>query len=257
MTKTVRTKTSTHDENRLPQDLQYLKLSAFLQEYDAAAKQAAKHQWSHVHYLAQLTEAEVAMRRDRSIQRRIKLARFPVLKTLDQFDWNWPRKINRLQVQDLFRLSFLEQKANVIFLGGVGLGKTHLSIALAYQACLKGHSVLFASAIDIINTLDAAQNAGRFKAELRKYIKPSVLLIDELGYLPIDRKGADLLFQVISQRYERGSVILTTNKPFKKWPETFNNDSTLTSAVLDRLLHHAETVTIQGHSYRMKDKIEQ
>jgi DNA replication protein DnaC len=251
------TKPSASDENRLRQHLEYLKLSAFQQGYGDAARQAAQHQWSHIHYLAQLTEAEVNLRSDRSIQRRIKLARFPVIKTLDDFDWNWPKKINRLHVQDLFRLSFTEKNANVIFLGGVGLGKTHLSTALAYQACLKGHSVLFASAIDIINNLAAAQSAMRFKAELRKYLKPSILLIDELGYLPVDKKGADLLFQVISQRYERGSIILTTNKQFKKWPDIFNNDSTLTSAVLDRLLHHAETVLIEGKSYRMKDKIEE
>lgn len=245
------------DETRLRQHLEYLKLPAFLDHYDNVARQAAQHQWSHPHYLDQLAEAEVNQRRDRSIQRRIRLARFPVVKTLDDFDWDWPKKINRLQVQDLFRLSFTEQKANVIFLGGVGLGKTHLSTALAYQACLRGHSVLFASAIDIINTLAAAQTAARFKAELRKYLKPSILLIDELGYLPVDKKGADLLFQVISKRYESGSIILTTNKQFKKWPEIFNNDSTLTSAVLDRLLHHAETVVIEGKSYRMKDKIEE
>lgn len=254
---TNRKKASTDDETRLRQQLQYLKLSSFLQHYDATANQAAQRQWTHTHYLAQLTEAEVNLRRDRSIQRRIKLARFPVLKTLDDFDWNWPSKINRLQVQNIFRLNFIEQKANVIFLGGVGLGKTHLSTALAYQACLKGHSVLFASAIDIINTLAAAQSAGRFKADLKKYLKPSILLIDELGYLPVDKKGADLLFQVISQRYERGSIILTTNKQFKKWPEIFSNDATLTSAVLDRLLHHAETAFIEGKSYRMKGKIDE
>lgn len=254
--KTVRPSASTHDENRLHANLQYLKLSSFLQEYGAAAKQAVAHQWSHIHYLDQLVEAEVGARHDRSIQRRIKLARFPVLKTLDGFDWNWPKKINRLQVQDLFRLTFVEHKANVIFLGGVGLGKTHLSTALAYQACLKGHCVLFASAIDIINTLNAAQSTGRFKADLRKYLKPSILVIDELGYLPIDKNGADILFQVISKRYEHGSIILTTNKRFKKWPEIFNNDTTLTSAVLDRLLHHAETVLIEGPSYRMKGKVD-
>jgi DNA replication protein DnaC len=254
--RTNRTKPSKVDEDRLRQQLQYLKLPSFLLEYDEAAKKALEQQWTHVHYLAQLADAEVKLRRDRSIQRRIKLARFPVLKTLDEFDWDWPKKINRLQVQDLFRLKFVEQNANVIFLAGVGLGKTHLSTALAYQACLKGHSVLFASAIDIINTLAAAQSAGRFKADLGKYLKPSILVIDELGYLPIDRKGADLLFQVISKRYERGSIILTTNKQFKKWPEIFSNDATLTSAVLDRLLHHAETVLIDGDSYRMKGKID-
>ena len=245
------------DQNRIHNHLQYLRLSSFLQQYEATAQHAAQQHWNYVQYLAELCETEVNLRRDLSVQRRIKLARFPVLKTLDDFDWNWPRKINRMQVQDLFRLSFMDTKSNVIFLGGVGLGKTHLSTALAYQACLKGYSVLFAPAIDIINTLTAAQSAGRFKKEIKKYLKPALLFIDELGYLPVDRKGADLLFQVISHRYERGSIILTTNKQFKKWPEIFNNDSTLTSAVLDRLLHHAETVVIEGKSYRMKDQIEE
>ena len=117
------------------------------------------------------------------------------------------------------------------------------------------HSVLFVSAIDIINTLTAAQNAGRFNAEMKKYVKPALLIIDESGYLPVDRNGADLLFTVISKRYEKTPIVLTTNKPFKKWPEIFNNDSTLTSAAWDRLLHHAEVSVIEGKSYRMKDRI--
>ena len=255
--KTSKKKTTLADEDRLRQHLQFLKLTSYLEQYEITAQHAAKEHWSHIQYLAELAETEVNLRRDRSIQRRIKLARFPVLKTLDDFQWDWPKKINRLQVQNLFRLNFLEQKANIIFVGGVGLGKTHLSTALAYQACLKGHSALFASAIDIINTLSAAQNVGRLKLEMKKYLKPAILFIDELGYLPVDKKGADLLFQVISQRYEKGSIILTTNKAFKKWPEIFNNDSTLTSAVLDRLLHHAETIKIEGPSYRMKDQIQE
>ena len=166
------------------------------------------------------------------------------------------RKINRLQVQNLFRLKFVEDKANVIILGGVGLGKTHLATALGHAACLKGHSVLFATAVDVINTLAAAQNAGRLKRELNKYLKPTLIILDEIGYLPIDKTGADLLFQIISKRYEHGAIVLTSNRVFKKWPEIFNNDSTLTSALLDRLLHHAETVLIEGKSYRMKDQIE-
>ena len=251
-----KTNRKTHEDERLREELGYLKLTSIPQNYLPLAEQAATEQWSHLHYLSRLIEAEAGLRQDRSIQRRIRMARFPVIKTLEEFEWNWPKKINRLQVQDLFRLQFIEQKANIIFVGGVGLGKSHLSSALGYAACLKAHSVLFASAIDIINTLAAAQSTGRLKAELKKYLRPAILLIDELGYLPIDKKGADLLFQVISQRYEHGSIILTTNKPFKKWPEIFNNDSTLTSAVLDRLLHHAQTITIEGPSYRMKDQIE-
>jgi len=186
---------------------------------------------------------------------RVQAAHFPVIKTLEQFHWDWPKKINRLQVQNLFRLQFLEQHANAIFLGTVGLGKTHLATALGYAACLEGHSVLFANAINVINQLSAAQTTGRLKSELRKYLRPRLLILDEIGYLPIDQHGADLLFQVISQRYERGSIVLTTNKPFKQWATIFNNDGTLASAVLDRLLHHAETVVIEGPSFRMKDHL--
>ncbi len=245
------------EEKDLNEYLQTLKLQSFYDNYSKVAEMAAKNQWSYPQYLLQLAESELLLRNQRSIERRIKAARFPVVKTLEGFDWTWPKKINRLQVQDLFRLAFVEQKSNIIFLGGVGLGKTHLCSALAYQACLKGYTVLYASAIDIVNTLSAAANCGDLKRELKNYVKPDILFMDELGYLPVDKKGADLLFQVISQRYEKGPIILTTNKPFKKWPEIFNNDSTLTSAVLDRLLHHAETVVIDGKSYRMKDQIEE
>ena len=127
---------------------------------------------------------------------------------------------------------------------------------MGYTACLQGYAVLFASAIDVINTLAAAKNADRLKAELKKYTKPALLILDELGYLPIDKLGADLLFQVISLRYEHGAIVITSNRAFKDWPKIFNNDSTLTAAILDRLLHHAETIIIEGKSFRMKDQID-
>lgn len=247
---------NTTSDDPLLRHLAYLKLTFTQEHFEALAQQAGKKQQSHVHYLNSLMEGEVLLRQERAVQRRIKLARFPVIKTLEQFNWTWPKKINQLQIQNLFRLKWLEDQGNVIFLGGVGLGKTHLSTALGYTACLKGHNVLFATAIDIINTLSAAQRTGRLKIEMKKYLKPSLLCIDELGYLPLDKTGADLLFQIISHRYEKGSIVLTTNRAFKHWPEIFNNDSTITSAVLDRLLHHAETVVIEGQSYRMKDQIE-
>jgi DNA replication protein DnaC len=240
----------------LDQNLKYLKLSFMKDQYQHLAAQASKKHWPHVNYLEKLADGEAALRRDRSMQRRIRMARFPVIKTLDQFDWTWPKKINRLQVQNIFRMQLIKDKSNVIFLGGVGLGKTHLGSALGYVACLKGETVLFATAVDVINTLAAAQKAGRMKQELKKYTRPALLILDELGFLPIDKTGSDLLFQVISGRYEQGALVITTNKAFKDWPEIFNNDSTLTSAVLDRLLHHAETVLIEGKSYRMKDQIE-
>ena len=158
------------------------------------------------------------------------------------------KKINREQIQNLFRLTFLQEHGNVILLGGVGLGKTHLATALGYAACLEGQPVLFTTAVDMINTLSAAQAEHRLKAELKRYTSPRLLVLDEVGYLPIDKQGADLLFQVISARYECGSIVLTTNKPFKQWPTIFNNDSVLTAAVLDRLLHHAIPVIIEGSS---------
>lgn len=240
----------------LRMQLASLNLTFILEHYEPLATEAAEKQCSHVGYLARLIEGEAHRREDRSIARRVSLARFPVIKTLDQFQWSWPKKINRLQIQNLFRLSFIEGKANVIFLSNVGLGKTHLSIALGHTACLRGYSVLFTTAVEIINTLAAAQAHGGLKREMRKYLRPRLLLIDELGYLPIDKQGADLLFQIISQRYERGATVITTNRVYQRWPEIFNNDSTLTSALLDRLLHHAETVLIEGKSFRMKDQIE-
>jgi DNA replication protein DnaC len=235
--------------------LSYLKLPYIRENHEAGARIAAEKQWTHLHYLAEMIRGEANLRKDRTIKRRIRAARFPVVKTLEMFNWSWPKKINRAQVQNLFHLSFIKDKSNVVFIGGVGLGKTHLATALGYQACLKGHTVLFASAIDTINNLASSQKTGRLKQELKKYLKPSLLILDELGYLPIDKNGSDLLFQVISQRYEQGSIAITTNRVFKDWPQIFNDDTTLTSALLDRLLHHTEAIVVEGKSYRMKDVV--
>jgi DNA replication protein DnaC len=250
------TQASTTPLSDVEQHLTYLKLSFIAAQYAELAKQAVQKEWSHVDYLARLLEGEADLRRDRATKSRIRLARFPVIKTVEQFRWDWPTRMNRLQVQNHFHLQFIKDKANLIFLGGVGLGKTHLATALGYAACLQGYSVLFASAIEVINTLAAARSAGRLKPELKKYTKPALLILDELGYLPIDKAGADLLFQVISLRYEQGAIVITSNRAFKEWPKIFNNDSTLTSAILDRLLHHADTVIIEGKSFRMKDQLE-
>jgi len=244
------TSTSLNDQ------LAYLKLIYMRDNYEPISKIATAKQWTHVNYLAELVKAEVDLRSDRAIKRRIGAARFAQIKTLEQFKWTWPKKIDRMAVQNLFRLNFVHDKSNVIFLGGVGLGKTHLATALGYQACLSGHSVLFTTAVDAVNNLVAAQVAGRLKKDLEKYHKPALLILDELGYLPIDKIGADMLFQIISRRYEQGSVIITCNRAFKDWAEIFNNDSTLTSALLDRLLHHTETIVVEGKSYRMREVIE-
>lgn len=240
----------------LTEILRSLSLTTMSQHYDDLAREAAREGISHVDYLRRLAEAEAAARYERSVMRRIRSAHLPMIKTLEQFDWSWPKKINRAQVQDLFRLRFIDHGANVVFIAGVGLGKTHLAVALAHSACLNNVPTLFAPAVEIVNALSAAQATNALSKSLKAYVVPRLLVIDELGYLPMDKHGADLLFQVISARYERAATIITTNTVYKQWTRIFNNDATLTTAILDRLVHHCETVTIEGKSYRMKDKTE-
>jgi len=198
--------------------LTYHKLPFIAAQYAELAKQAAQKEWSHVDYLARLMEGEADLRRDRATKSRIRLARFPVITTLDQFRGDWPTRLNRLPVQHHCHLEFIKANANLIFLGGVGLGKTHLATALGDAACLQGYSVLFASALDVINTLAGAKNAGHLKAALKKYTKPALLSLDELGYLPIDKAGADLLFQVISLRSAQGAISRIFPPPFSWIP---------------------------------------
>lgn len=240
----------------LDEQLLFLGLPFIKENNKALAQHATAEKIPYLDFLARLIDGEAQAKIDRSRARRIKLARFPFIKTLDQFNWQWPTTIDQVVVKDLFRLDFIRNKANAIFLGGVGLGKTHLSIAIGHHACLSGHSVLFAQAIDVVNSLLAAHAATKLKQELRRFQSPDLLILDELGYLPIDKRGTDLLFQVISERYEQGSIIITSNKAYKKWPEIFNNDSTVTSALLDRLLHHDTTIKITGKSFRMKETID-
>ncbi len=237
---------------QLEQNLDYLKLPSLRDNYTELIREAAEKQLSHLDFLSIVIADETAAKQHRAAQRRIKQAKFPVIKTLDQFIWSHPAKINRAQIQNIFTLNFISQKENVIFLGNPGLGKTHLMTAIAYQACNKGHSVRFDTAVNIINRLNYAVQNGKFSSVLREYLSTELLCIDELGFLPIDQHGADLLFQVISGRYERNSTMITTNRQFNKWNEIFNNDNTIASAILDRLLHHCEKVMIKGESFRMR-----
>jgi DNA replication protein DnaC len=235
---------------RLQDHLRTLRLTSLLENAVPAAEAAAREGRSPLQFLEELLAGEVALRQDRSVQRRIQEARFPVIKTLAGWDWTWPAKLNRMQVEHLFELEFLASHANVIFVGPTGIGKSHLATALAHAACLRGHRVLFAAAIDIVNRLSAAESNRHLARELKRYQSPELLLIDELGYLPLDKRGAELLFQVMAKRYERGSILVTTNIAFKDWPQIFAGDAALTTALLDRLLHHAQAVAIEGESYR-------
>jgi len=244
------------DRDALLAHLVALRLPFTLASYLSFAQIAADKQWSHLQFLQELIRGEAAARADRRVERLVAQARFPVLKTLERFDWEWPTKINRMMIQHLFHLDFVRQHSNVVFISGTGLGKSHLMTALGHAACLQGYSVLFTGAIEIINTLALAHATGQMKSAMAHYVKPQVLCIDELGYLPIDKFGADCLFQIISHRYERGATLITTNRVYKHWAGIFNNDAVLTSALLDRVTHHVQTVLIEGKSYRSKDQVE-
>lgn len=241
---------TSYDQKRLESQLQQMRLGYIHENYSELARKAAEKQNSHVEYLAQVIDGEFGARDERSTARRIKNAQFPFVKTLEEYQWSHPKKVNRMQIQNLFRLDFIKTNTNVVFIGNSGVGKTHLSAALGRAACFAGHSVLFTTAIDIVNTLSDARSAGQLRTGLQRYAKPAVLHIDELGYLPIDRFGADVMFQVFSSRYERASTIVTTNRVYKHWAQIFHNDTVLTSAILDRVLHHVETVIIEGKSFR-------
>lgn len=204
--------------------------------------------------IERLIGGELSARDSRSVQRHLATAKIPRETTLGDFDFHHPTSINADQVRHLFTLDFMNKAANVIFVGGVGLGKTHLAQALAVKACERKIDVLFVSAVAMLNHLMEAGQDGQIAEALRRYTRPKLLIIDELGYLPIEAKGINYLFQVISGRYEKASTVITTNRIYKEWHLTFNNDAVQTSAILDRLLHHSETVIIQGPSYRMKDR---
>lgn len=243
---------NTHKE-KLAEQLRYLKLTDIAAIYPQAMQKAQKHDWSHSKLFEYLIDAQVTARMERATALRIRQARFPVTKTIDGFDFNFPKKIPKQKILQLFDMNFVQQKKNVIILGPTGCGKSHLATALAYKACEQGIRTLFSTAINIVNILSASLSDQTFMNKLNRFIRPTLLTIDELGYLPIDKRGSDLLFQTIDRRYERGSIIITSNRPFKQWDKVFN-DLTIASAVIDRLVHHSIVITIEGDSYRMKGK---
>jgi DNA replication protein DnaC len=240
----------------LKSDLAELQLTWMLDNHEIELADAARLNRTNHDLLQRLIAGELDARHARAIERRIRAAKLRDTRTLESFDFSWPTKINRDQVRHLFTLSFMRDKANVVFIGGVGLGKTHLAAALAREACRQRKSVLFTPAIDIVNNLHAASQRNNLSAAMRHYTRPQVLCVDELGFLPLDKVGAELLFQVFGERYETGSTIITTNRAYKDWAKTFANDAAMASAVLDRVTHHCETIVIEGKSYRMKDRID-
>jgi DNA replication protein DnaC len=240
-----------HD--RLRQELQELKLVHIADNYREVLDDASRRNTPMLDILLQLVGGQTAARRDGAMARRVRIARLPALKRLEDYDFTFPTKIPKAKLLRLFDCQFVESFGCAVLIGGTGVGKTHLLTALGYAASGKGISVRFTRVIDMINVLTTAQQNGMLERKLKEYVRPQLLLLDELGYLPIDKRGADLMFQVVAARYETGSIVISTNRVFKQWGQIFDVDNTLATAMIDRLMHHGEAVLIEGESYRTKD----
>ncbi len=230
--------------------LKTLKLPTFLREYDKLARQCAAEGLDHVQFLARLVELELIDRERRMIERRIKVAKFPATKSLDSFDFKAIPTLNKMQVLELARCEWIERRENVIALGPSGTGKTHVALGLGLAACQKGLSVGFTTAAALVHELMEARDERRLLRLQKQLVNHKLLIVDELGFVPLSKTGAELLFELMSQRYERGASLITSNLPFDEWTETFGSER-LTGALLDRLTHHVNILEMNGDSYRL------
>lgn len=233
--------------------LEKMRLEHLGEQLDVVCEEAAKKELDLKSFLAQALETEWRYRQQRGVETRLKLARFPWIKTLDQFDFDFQPSLDKKVVRELAGLSFVERAQNVVVLGPPGVGKTHLSVALGVKAVEAGYSVMFLTLETLMTRLTRARNENRLERALQQLVYPRLLILDEMGYLPLSREEASLFFRLLARRYERGSMIVTSNKSFLDWGEIFH-DQVLATAILDRLLHHATTLNIKGESYRLKEK---
>lgn len=232
-----------------------LNLLGILENYTIIAQEFAKKDGTYTSFLEKILQAEQNVRESKSRSMAIRMAGFPAIKTLDEFNFEFAKGVPKKKILELSSLAFMERAENIILLGASGVGKTHLAIALGYLCAQKGRKIKFISAHDLMVTMETAYRQNKYKQVMQRVIlSPRILIIDEVGYLPLSREQANHFFQIVAKRYEKGSIILTSNLNFGYWDKTFAGDTSLCAAMLDRLLHHSHIIKIQGESYRLKNK---